>query len=102
MPRTTTTTTTTTTTVRRAIRVPKRKPARLVKRERKIVIRTAVAKSSKAKARIARRAAALPAVRRAEVLAITTTPARALPAPKKRVSELTVRERQEMKDARGI
>jgi len=87
------TTTTTTTTVTRRIRVPvpKRAP-RLVQRKRKIVIRNVKLRGGRA---VVRRKAG-PPVRRAEVVTITTTTPRALPAPKKHVSELTVKERQKL------
>lgn len=81
-------TTTTTTTVRRTIRAPKPK-TRLVKRVRKIVIRTTTMKGGKAVVR--RKADAVP-MRRVEI--IDVNPIRALPT--KTVSELTVKERKKL------
>jgi hypothetical protein len=90
-----TTTTVTTTTRGRKIPAAPRK-MRLVKRVRTITVRTAVVKLPKDMMR--RIADAARPVKRAEVLSVTTT--RALPAPKTRVSELTVRERQRLPDPR--
>ena len=77
--------------------IPAPKPRlRLVTRSRKIVLRTAVAKRSTAR----RGAKAAPPMKQAKVISVTTT--RALPKPKPAVSEMTVKEREALSDARGI
>jgi hypothetical protein len=86
-------TTTTTTTVRRVIRRPKPK-TRLVKRVRKVTVRTAVVKGKKG---VVRRKVGAAPVKRVEI--IDVKPVRVLPAPTP-VSELTVKERQRLKAPR--
>jgi hypothetical protein len=92
---TTTTTTVTTTTRRRKIPAPKPQ-RRLAKRVRTVTVRTAVVKLPKAMLR--RIADSARTVKRAEVISVTTT--RALPAPTKPVSALTVKERRRLPDPR--
>jgi hypothetical protein len=102
MPRTTTTTTTTTT-VTRKLRVPKRAP-RLVRRKRKVVIRTVKSKNRRALVagretkilQLKRSVLELPPPRTVRV--IEYIPPRRLPRPI--VSEVTVKERQAMRKAR--
>jgi len=90
-----TTTTVTTTTQGRKIPAAPRK-MRLVKRVRTITVRTAVVKLPK---KLMRRIAdTARSAKRAGGVSVTTT--RVIPAPKTRVSELTVRERQRLPDPR--
>jgi hypothetical protein len=87
------TTTTTTTTVRRIIRKPKPK-TRLVKRVRKVTIRTATMKGGKAVVRRKAGTATVASVPTRRVQIIDVKPIRELPL--KTVSTLTVKERKRL------